>query len=181
MPIQVKTHWFDCKCLLLLWPWQRSNSSIWCMSRSSQDASTLVIKIFQTQKWQFVPPSKVTNMKTFCDHGDLENKVNVKLRCTIKGLVIMHLRCKYQVSTSKFISLLVYGHLTIPLVMMGNFNFDKKNPRTENAVALCWARLVVLTWGVHSSDMGPLGQVVSKLNAFSGWKVENPLIFIRNV
>ena len=96
-----KTIDFSGKCLLLLWPSQRSNRSGWCMlSRSSLDVFTLMIKIFQTQSWQFVPPSKVTNVKNFYDPGNLVNKIKVKLMTCKKGLVIMHLKYKYQVSTS---------------------------------------------------------------------------------
>ena len=43
------------------------------------DVSTIMIKVFQTQKWQFVPLTKVPNMKTFSDHGEPENKVKVKV------------------------------------------------------------------------------------------------------
>ena len=39
----------------------------------------MYLKIFQTQRWQFVPPSKVSTVKTFCGPGDLKNKVKVKL------------------------------------------------------------------------------------------------------
>ena len=33
-----------------------------------------MIKIFQTPKWHFVPPSKVPNVKILYDLGDFENK-----------------------------------------------------------------------------------------------------------
>ena len=47
------------KCPMLLWPWQRSNWSGWCvLGSSSKDVSSIKIKIFQIQRWQFVPPSK---------------------------------------------------------------------------------------------------------------------------
>ena len=63
------------------WPWQRSNWSGWCLlGRSLLDVSTLMIKIFQTQRWQFVQTSNVANVKTFCDFSDLENKVKVNKR-----------------------------------------------------------------------------------------------------
>ena len=59
---------------------QRSNLSGWCrLTRSSTDVSLLEIKTFQIQRWQFVPPSRVPNIKTFYDPVDLENKVKVKL------------------------------------------------------------------------------------------------------
>ena len=35
--------------------------------------------IFQTQRWGFVPPSKVPNVKSFYDNVDLKNKVKVNL------------------------------------------------------------------------------------------------------
>ena len=54
-----------------------------------------MIKILQTHKW----PSKVPNLKTLYDPGDLENTVKVKL-ITCKGLVVRHLMYKYKVSTS---------------------------------------------------------------------------------
>ena len=64
------------KCLLLLWPWQRSIWSGWCLLGSSSiDVSTCRLKIFQTQRWQFVPLLKVSNVKTFNDRRELEKKV----------------------------------------------------------------------------------------------------------
>ena len=60
--------------------------------------STLMMKIFQTQRWEFMPTSKVPNVKTFQNPGDLKTKVKV-MRHAIKSLVIMHLGCKFQVRT----------------------------------------------------------------------------------
>ena len=40
----------------------------------------------------------------------------------------MHLNYKYQVTTSK--RLLIYGHLYVPLVIMGKFDFGPLNPET---------------------------------------------------
>ena len=55
-------HW---KCLLLLWTWQRLNlSGSNTLGTSLITVSTLIIKIFQCQKWQFFPRS-VSNMKIF--------------------------------------------------------------------------------------------------------------------
>ena len=91
---------FYWKFLLFLWPWQRSNWSCWCiLGGSSIDVSTLLIKIFETQ-WQFMPPSKLPNVKTFYDHGDLKTRSRSNLWHSIKGFVIKHLRYKYQVSIS---------------------------------------------------------------------------------
>ena len=42
---------------------------------------------------------ELLNVKIFCDSGDLEKKVKVKL-CHIKGLVIMHPWYKYEISAS---------------------------------------------------------------------------------
>ena len=76
---------FYWKCLSLLWPWQRSNWPGWCMfGRSSIDVPTPVIKIFLTQRWQLVPPSKVPNVKTMYDPSDLENNVKVKFMICIQ-------------------------------------------------------------------------------------------------
>ena len=72
------------------------------LGRPSIDVAVLIIKIFQTPKCQFVPLSKATNVKIFSDPGDLENKVKVKLLHAIKGLVILHLSYKYQVSIPNF-------------------------------------------------------------------------------
>ena len=91
-------HW---KCLLLLWPWKRSNRSGWCIrGNSSMNVSSIMIKIFQTQRWQFVPLPEVPNVKVFYDCGYLKNMVEVKFMTCKKGLVIMHLGCKYKVLTS---------------------------------------------------------------------------------
>ena len=69
-------HW---KCLLLLWPWQKSNWSGWCMFGSSSiDVSTLMLKIFQTQNMSVCGTFK-NCVKIFYDPGDLENKAKVKL------------------------------------------------------------------------------------------------------
>ena len=77
-PFRWKPIDFYRKCLLLLWPGQRSNWSELCLlGRLSLDLSAVMIKIFQTPKWQFVTPSKVLNAKTFHDPGDFENKVKV--------------------------------------------------------------------------------------------------------
>ena len=54
------------------------------------DASTLMMKIFQTQRWQFVPTSKVPNVKNSDDPGDLRNKVKDKLLTCNKGLAIRY-------------------------------------------------------------------------------------------
>ena len=71
---------FNWKCLLLLWPWQRSNwLGWWMLTGSSSDVSTFKKKIFQTQRGQFVPHSKVPNVKSLFDPSDLENKVKVNL------------------------------------------------------------------------------------------------------
>ena len=69
-------HWI---CLLLMWPWQRSNwSGGFILGSSSMDVSTLMMKIFQTKADSFChfPSFK---FETFCDLGDLENKIKVKL------------------------------------------------------------------------------------------------------
>ena len=101
MTLQLYEYQVSChRFLLMLWPWQRSNWSGWCMQQSSwRDISSVMIKIFQTRSWQFVPPSKVPTVKTFYDRGHLETKSGSKLWHAIKGLVIVHLGCKYQVST----------------------------------------------------------------------------------
>ena len=63
------------------------------LGRSSPEASTLMKKICQTQRWQFVPTSQVQNMKALYDPGDLENKVKVKIMtcnkmsCNLKIIV----------------------------------------------------------------------------------------------
>ena len=70
-------HW---KCLLLWWLWQRSNWSGWCvLGWSSIDVPALMIKIFEIQRWQFMPTSKGPNVKTLYDPCDLENRVKIKL------------------------------------------------------------------------------------------------------
>ena len=38
-----------------------------------------MIKLYENQKWQFVSLSKVSNVKTLYDHGDLEKKVKITL------------------------------------------------------------------------------------------------------
>ena len=48
------------------------------MGSYSIDVFTLRTKVFQTQRWQFVPFSKGSNVKTFYDCGDLENKAKIK-------------------------------------------------------------------------------------------------------
>ena len=62
--------------------------------------------------------SKISNVKTMEDLGDLENKIKVKIMTGIKGLVIMHLWCKYHVCTSQISE----------MVIMEKMNFDPKNP-----------------------------------------------------
>ena len=92
---------FYWKCLLLLWPWQRSNLYGWCMlTGSSIDVSTVMIRTFETQRWQYVPTSKVWNIKTFFYLVTLKTKSRSGLWHAIKGLVIMQLRYTYQVCTS---------------------------------------------------------------------------------
>ena len=79
-PVVSKLYAYSIENPLLLWVWQRSYWSGSCMFGSSLiDTSTLMIKIFHTQRWQCVPLWNVSNVKTFCDHGDLDNKVRVKL------------------------------------------------------------------------------------------------------
>ena len=73
-----------------------ASSGWYIFGSSSIDATSVMIKIFKTQTWQFVSPSKVSSVKTFYDHGDLEIKFKVKLMTY--NIVIMHLACKYQVS-----------------------------------------------------------------------------------
>ena len=50
--------------------------------------------------------------------------------------------------------------------------------KNENAGTLFYIWLAVFTWGVHRSDMEPLGAVVLKIFAYLG---ENSLISIVNV
>ena len=89
-------HW---KYMLLLWPWQRSIWSGLCMLGSSPiGVSTFMMKIFQTQRQQFMPLSKVSKCENFDDHGNIENKVRSNICHATKGLLIMHLGYKYQVS-----------------------------------------------------------------------------------
>ena len=93
--IVAKNHYF-CPYLVIWWPWPLtfgprifrnsatvSLSSNWSGRRRqgnySIDISTFMIRIFQTPKWQFVPPLNVPNVKTCYDPGDLENKVKVKI------------------------------------------------------------------------------------------------------
>ena len=90
-------HW---KCLLLLWPWQRSNLSGWCiLDRNSINVSTCAIKFFQTQRWRFVPLSKFLMWKFSMILMTLKTMSGSNLRNEIKDLVIMHFGCKYKVST----------------------------------------------------------------------------------
>ena len=98
-PYGLKTLWlFRWKPIV---QWQRSYWYGWCMlERSSIDVSTIMMKNFQIQRWQFVPTSKILNVKTFYDPGDLETRSRSNLWHAIKSLVIMPLGYKYQVSAS---------------------------------------------------------------------------------
>ena len=72
----INWHW---RCLLLQWPWQRSNWSGWCMwCRPSIDLFAFMKEIFQTPIWQWVPTPNVKNVNNSYDPGELENKVKIK-------------------------------------------------------------------------------------------------------
>ena len=70
-------------------------------------------KIFHAKKRQFVPPSKVGNVKTFYDPGDLEKGQGQTC------LVIMHLGC-----TSQDLPQMFTGQWTFvnPIDYNGKFN-----------------------------------------------------------
>ena len=87
---------FSENCLFLL--------LLYMLGTSSIDVSTFIIKIFQTQKRHFMPLSKVSNVKTFCDHGDLENNLLVKFKACTLG------KKKQSLYLKKFMT---YGHLSI--------------------------------------------------------------------
>ena len=71
---------------------------IWLMyiDSSSTDVSTCSIKIFQTQRWQFVPPSKFQMWNP--SMVALKTRSRSNLWHVIKVFVTMHLWYKYQVS-----------------------------------------------------------------------------------
>ena len=147
---------FYWKCILLLWLWQKSNWFAWCLQGiCSRDASSLMIKVFQTQSWQSVPPSKILNVKTLYDPGDLENLIPNNKK--VFALCILG-----EISSLYHKQLLIYGHLPI-LFIEWEIQLWPINSRHEGTVILFWIYLVVFTWGVHISDMEPPGQVVSNL------------------
>ena len=95
-----------------------------------------MIKIFQTERWQFVSPSKVSNVKNFYDPGDLENKLKVKHINAIKGLVVKRLRYEYQMVTDlwKFVC---------PIGYNGKIELLPIESRNEDAVTLFWVCLSI--------------------------------------
>ena len=59
-----------------------------------------MIKIFQTQRWRFVPPSKVPNVKISVILVTLKTRSKSNISHAIKGLAIMPFRYKCQASIS---------------------------------------------------------------------------------
>ena len=72
MPIPVKFHRFPLEIAIAAKILSEANLT-WLMYIGDKDVLTIMINIFQTQRWHFVPPSKVSNVKNFYDHSDLEN------------------------------------------------------------------------------------------------------------
>ena len=108
------------------------------------DASTTMIKIFQTQRY-LVPPSKVQNVNISLSSWWPGQQGQGQTYDKVLSLCIFGINIKIY-----FKWILVYGHLSLLMV-----------------IKFCFVAFT----GVHSSDMGPLGPVVSKLYAYS---VENP-------
>ena len=109
-------------CLLLLLPCQMSNWSGWWMFGSSpKDVSTFTMKIFQTQRWQFVPLRKFQMWNLFMIMMTLKIRSMSNLSHAIKGPDIMHIRYEYKVYLKW---LLIYGHLSFWLVIMEKLNVE---------------------------------------------------------
>ena len=83
-PLSVK-YWHHVKTMFCRYYFHLMSYEIPCwiqLDTSSIDVCTLMIKNFQIQRWQLchVTTFIVSNVKTFCDCGELENEVKVKLK-----------------------------------------------------------------------------------------------------
>ena len=65
-----------------------------------------------------------------------------------------------------------------PIGYNGKIQLWPMKSKKENAVTFFYICLVVITWGIHQSDMEHLSPTVFKLYAYAGL---NPLISIVNV
>ena len=90
-------------------------------------------------------------MRTFYYHGDLENKVKVKLStCNKSSCNYIHLGCNYLVCT-------LNGYWYIDICPSHWFNgknstLPPQNPEKEDLRTLFWVCKVVFIWSVHRSD-----------------------------
>ena len=97
--VHLKSYWFPLKMSIV--GLQKSNWSGWCMLGGSlTDVSTFMIKIFQIQRWQFVPLSKFFQCENFLILVTLKTRSSTNLWHAIKGVAIGHLGYKHNVCTS---------------------------------------------------------------------------------
>ena len=105
-----------------------------------------------------MPPSKVPNVKTLYDCGDLENKVKVKLttcqKRSCQKVLGVNIKSLLKMVTDKLTSVCPVGYnRKIEL-----WPIKYRNEDTMTFFGVCLV-------GVHRSDMGPLSPTVSELYA----------------